>query len=459
MAFVLMPFCMTAAMFSESCAGKAPAGRSGFLIGTYRLQSWAQTEEHVKDIRDCGIDYVTGISSKTPEERMRVLDLFDKYGLCAVVTDAIQDLDPYRRRITESNVPLSKYDRVADIWKELGYANRRSSAMNYVCDEMQGTDFPHLGKIVAYQRRQLPGVLPYVNLFPSYAMPNFKPGMTNFEEIVMKQLGARNYREYIDLYCRYVPLGYVSYDFYLYAPSDDTFLPYLYENYEIVAEACRRTGRSFWFMPQVNSIRATEWISANKLRFQAFSAMAYGCENIQWACYTSGWWTNQVVDASGRKTEQYEKLKTVNAEIRRLAEQYMAFRNVATAYVGFKGQPKVLQKIGTGKAVENVSFLPFDGVRSMDGGPLLVGEMMPRCADSCDRAIFVCAADDPYDKGGTSRKLLFKADGANIRVVGQKGEVTPTRLDDGTFEVPIASNAAVLIIAESASRLVSRSGQ
>jgi hypothetical protein len=279
-------------------------------------------------------------------------------------------------------------------------------------------------------------------------MPNYKPGMTNFAEIVMSQLGDQNYREYIDLYCRYVPLDYISYDFYLYAPSDDTFLPYLSENYEIVAEACRRTGRSFWFLPQVNSIRPKEWLSGNKLRFQAFSAMAYGCENIQWACYTAGWWTNQVVNANGQKTEQYGKLKTVNGEIRRLSEPYMAFRNVATAYVGFRNQPKALCKIGLDKSVENVSFPPFSEIRTEDGGPLLVGKMMPRCADSCARAVFVCAADDPYDKGGKNRKLLFKTGGAKIRVVGRNQDMEPVIHDDGIAEVPIVSNEAVLMIAE-----------
>lgn len=435
-----------AATAAESAKGALD--RSKFQIGAWRLQTWAQTEEHVKDLRDCGIDFVTGIRSKSTEDRMRVLDLFDKYGLYAVVTETLQDLDPFRGRFTEVTVPLSKYDRAAEIWKERGYAARRSSAMNYVGDEMKGTDFPHLGKVVAYQKRLLPGVTPYVNLYPSYAMPTFKPGMTNFQEIVRRRIGANNYREYIDLYCRYVPLDYISYDFYMYAPRNDTFLSFVYDNYQIVAEACRKTGRSFWFIPQVNSIRAEEWTSKNKLRFQAFSAMAYGCESIMWACYTSGWWTNQVVDATGAKTEQYGKLKSVNGEIRRLAETYMDFRNVDTAYVGFKRQPKALEKFVEDKAVESASFMPFADVRAADGDPLLVGQMMPRDTASCSRAIFLFAADDPYDKGCRQRKVLFKADDAKLRVIGPERDVVPTRLADGTYEVPIVSNEALLIVAE-----------
>ena len=31
--------------------------------------------------------------------------------------------------------------------------------------------------------------------------------------------------------------------------------------------------------------------------------MAFGAENIIWACYTAGWWqANQVLDSQGNKT-------------------------------------------------------------------------------------------------------------------------------------------------------------
>ena len=72
--------------------------RSRFQIGAYRLQTWAQTEEHIRDIRDCGLDYITGVLSKSEKERRRVFALFDKYNLYAVVTDALKPLDSYRGR-------------------------------------------------------------------------------------------------------------------------------------------------------------------------------------------------------------------------------------------------------------------------------------------------------------------------------------------------------------------------
>ena len=40
--------------------------------------------------------------------------------------------------------------------------------------------------------------------------------------------------------------------------------------------------------------------------------MAFGAENIIWACYTAGWWSNQVVDENGEKTQQYAKMQKIN---------------------------------------------------------------------------------------------------------------------------------------------------
>jgi hypothetical protein len=62
---------------------------------------------------------------------------------------------------------------------------------------------------------------------------------------------------------------------------------------------------------------------------------------ITWACWTAGWWTNNVLDAAGVPTAQYAKLKKVNAELKRLGPEYMKFRSTATHFVGFaSGSPR-----------------------------------------------------------------------------------------------------------------------
>ena len=104
----------------------------------------------------------------------------------------------------------------------------------------------------------------------------------------------------------------------------------LYHTLNVVSEACKTYNRELWMVLQVNSNDPDLWISADQLRFQAFTAMAYGAKTLTWACYTAGWWYNHVLDKEGNPTEQYEKLKEVNAEIHALSTEYMEYTHIRT---------------------------------------------------------------------------------------------------------------------------------
>ena len=141
------------------------------------------------------------------------------------------------------------------------------------------------------------------------------------------------------------------------------------------------------------------------------------------------------MDASGCKTEQYEKLRRVNAEVRRIATTYMRFRNVATHFVGFDGMPDTLGASG-----------PFRSIKAMDGKPLLVGEMKPRGDAVREHALFVVAADDPYDRQCISRNIRVDVR-CCIGVVGCDGPISVKRGGDGMFTIPLRSNQAILLLA------------
>lgn len=93
---------------------------------------------------------------------------------------------------------------------------------------------------------------------------------------------------------------------------------------------CREYNKKLFVVLQVNSHNEDVFISENQLRFQAFSALAFGASAISWACYTAGWWHNQVLDINGNKTEQYNKLKRVNSEVKSLTREYICFKWVDT---------------------------------------------------------------------------------------------------------------------------------
>jgi hypothetical protein len=80
--------------------------------------------------------------------------------------------------------------------------------------------------------------------------------------------------------------------------------------------------------------------------------MAFGAESLTWACYTAGWWDNQVVDKQGNKTQQYDKLKKVNSEIHRFGPRYMLYTRRSTSFVGFEGKAIVSDVAEVGMDVD-----------------------------------------------------------------------------------------------------------
>ncbi len=409
--------------------GKERMDRSRLNIGAYFLQPYACSEQHVKDAKACGIDFIVCMRNERP-----VLDLFSKYGLGAIVSGVVPGWwggDGDNAGTLNKQNPLTKYDEAAKNFKD-----HPAIWGIDIGDEPSALDFPHYGKIMDRVKKLFPNQFPYLNLYPNYASV-----AKNTDSQTINQLGTTTYEQHIAAYCKNVAANYLCYDFYMYS----TDVNRAYDNLRVVADACQATNRSMWIVLQVNSDKEKLWISENQLRFQAYTAMAFGAENIIWACYTAGWWHNQVVDSTGKKTQQYEKLKKVNGEILTLGENYMKYRRNSTSFVGFEGQENSKWL----KGVRQVSESQFDGgvfkgVALTDGCPMVVGHMLSRSGNN-HSALFICPADDPYDKKPQSHELRFKVQGRKIAVTGVNGKVTPAKLEDGWYTIPVKSSSALLI--------------
>lgn len=408
---------------------KSRMDRSRLNIGTYILQPYARSESHIKDLSECGIDFVVCM-----ENDREALDLFSKYGVGAIVSGVLPgwwggDGDN-AGKLQETN-PLSKYIQAAGEFED-----HPAIWGIDIGDEPSALDFPYYGEVYATVDSLFPNQFPYLNLYPNYASVSQNTG-----EQTVNQLGTPTYDEHIQEYVRNVNSDYICYDFYCYSIN----IPKAYQNLIVVADACRKNERSMWIILQVNSNVEDKWISLDQLRFQAWTAMAFGVENITWACYTAGWWNNQVVDANGQKTEQYPKLKQINTEIRSLADAYMKYRNTATSFVGFDGTPW-LEEVPT-EPLQELNDGVFSGVCFTDGTPMVAGSMTAR-KKNAGNALFLTSADDPYGESGNSHTLKFKADGKKVTLNTCEGiqEITPDQ--EGWYTYTMTSNSAVLIEAK-----------
>lgn len=413
--------------------------RARFQIGAYCLNPpEIRTRPVIRGVRECGIDFLIGI----PADDVRALDICAEEGVGVVVNGVFPGWwggDGSRAGKMKETCPLEKYRKAA-----ARFVRHPAIVAVDIGDEPSALDFPHYRAVVESLRTWAPGLPLYLNLYPNYASVAANTGKQT-----RNQLGTATYAEHIARYAEQVPLSYLSYDFYPYMDNDaanDRFRLKMWDNFRIVADSCRATGRDFWYIPQVNSHYARIHMTENTLRFQAHAALAFGAVSITWACYTPGWWTNNVLRADGTPNPEYGRLKTVNAELRRLGDVFMRYRNVATHFVGFAPEEH-LDTIGI--AVRpSLDAAGFADVKAADGAPLVVGEMAAR-EKGRPGALFVLVADDMYDRHPAVRTVRFRApSGRRVRAWNGAGEAKVRDEGAGVFSVAVQSCGAVLLSAE-----------
>lgn len=398
--------------------------RSRLNIGAYYLAPYAGTDAHVRDLAACGIDVVINM-----RHDRAALDLLHRYGVGAVVSGIVPSWfggDGSNAGTMEASNPLSRYDSAAD-----AFTDHPAIWGIDAGDEPSSLDFPHYGRVIERIRLRFPHQFAYLNIYPCYALKG-----SNTAEDIRRQLGTGTYAQYIERYVQCVPTDYICFDYYLYSAS----LSGLYESLCTVSDACRQAGRSLFMVLQVNSSHPEVWISERQLRFQAYSALCFGAEMVIWACYTAGWWHNHVLDRQGGKTEQYEKLKAVNAELHALGAVYMAYRRVDTHFVGF-GNAECLQNTGR----FSVNALDAAGIFALhaEGGErLVVGEMIARSGDG-SAALLILAADDPAGERPHDCRIVFRTN-RSVRVL--MGARPLLRHEGDLFSFPLSSCQGAMIL-------------
>ena len=400
--------------------------RSRFQIGVFGYSDKLSDENRVREMKECGIDYVYGV----PVKARNVLDNLSKYGMGCVVDGVIPKPWGGGTRKAELLQGDFKGSFTSALDDYLMRMDHPAVWMFSFSDEPNAMDFPDMGHIVSLTHEKCPDIPVYVNLFPNYAL-----AAENSVSEVVSQLGTSNYIAHVESYDRCLALDYLSFDHYIYNDNREKSISNvarLQENFRIVADVCRRSGRSLWFVPQVNTQPKNKIkMSLNKLRFQAYLAMAYGAESLTWACWYPRWWDCNVYDRNDvRDDEVYGRLKAVNGEIRALSSKYMAYRNVRTECIG-----------GHGAAAEYNDGL-FKRVRAVDGAPLVVGGMVGR--KGTGQALLIFAAADPWGESSRERTVSFECP-KPIFARGVGGSMPVVRRQDGTCAITVVDSQCVFV--------------
>jgi len=239
------------------------------VIGAYILQPNAQTERHIKELAECGVELVVCLR---PNDRS-VLDLLEKYGVGAILSGVFPAWwggDGSKAGRMHELQPFELYQKAAE-----EFCDHPAVWGIDIGDEPSALDFPFLDEIARLVKNRFACGMPYLNLYPNYAAVS----QNNSTETV-NQLGTATYAEHIERYLATVDLPYISYDFYLYPQTANHNVAKMLENFRIVSDACRKSGKDFWFIPQVNDRREDHAPSLNMLRYQGYHALCYGATVI-----------------------------------------------------------------------------------------------------------------------------------------------------------------------------------
>ena len=431
---------LAAALFAFLANGRAAEpvdgatlGDDALMIGVSGFSEAVCNEKGVREVKEFGADFVRCVKIYNRE----TLDLLAKYGVKAVVKGVVPSWWGGKTELAglmHEQRPLSAYAKA-----KKRYVPHPAILAVDIGDEPSKSDFAHYAKVVKYLNGELPGVTFTLNLFPSYGSH-----IARTPEERLKQLGTASYQDYVRSYCEMFPtMKEVSSDIYPYSAPPEEVGAYILRrlaDLSILSRASREYGKRLVLTMQANSLFPELEMDLPRLRYQAFTALAFGVRRAIWVCYTPSWWENNILEKDGSKTPRYDRVRTVNAELHALARDFARFRQIGTRFDGFSAE----ERKALGDAVD-VRWRDFTAIRKIScDGKLVVGEFVSKDG-SGDTAVMVAAAWDPEGKAPGAKRLRFRANGT-VRIYGPKGEVTPSREHDGKYALDLDSDGAFFIV-------------
>lgn len=194
----------------------------------------------------------------------------------------------------------------------------------FVTDEPNATNFPDLGRLVAYLRSRDPVHLAYINLFPTYANNN--------------QLGNRGdkipaYQEHLRQYVDIVNPDLISYDHYQFSVKGDS--PDYFLNLALIRRAAQDAD-----LPFMNIVQACTWTPSmrvpkpDEMRYLVYTTLAYGAQGISYYVYCWPAHTGGIANPDGTPTVLYPALKQYNREFVAIARELQSLKSLGVYHAG-----------------------------------------------------------------------------------------------------------------------------
>ncbi|MQY13390.1 hypothetical protein SRB5_35380 [Streptomyces sp. RB5] len=342
-------------------------GGPDFPVGTFwPPHPFASTPERYAEVREAGFDFIiSGNYAGDGNIFQHQLRIAADTGLKMLISDDIQ-VRNMSRWFSISDNPADSlsvtpaeadalYKRAAD-----AYGPYASLAGFNFYDEPGAGWFPSLARALQIARARTPGLLPYVNLFPS--------------------TDANYYQSFVDV----VKPSLVSFDRYPLLSGGREDADY-FRNWAAVRKAALSADLPAWVFIQTLLYDNHRTPTAAELLWQINISLAYGAKGIQYFTY----WTPEAARGEGFGPA----LITVEGE---RTERWYAARDINTAWlhpVGRELKPLLPETVTHANEptlpAGAVGFTPGGGLVGITGQPVVLGTFTSRDTAVADRWVLV----------------------------------------------------------------------
>lgn len=313
----------------------------GLIVGGYY-----STKDELKYCNDAGIQFV--IASGVNRD---YLDTAQNYGVGVIATGYNY---PYSYMDMSDSVTQAYVN--ADI---RNYKDHPALWGDNVIDEPTSASYGNIAKAVDKYYSLHPNHIPFVNLFPMYANEDqlnehmtLKPAsvlLTPFSDHFNDQVNR--FKAYTSDYINTIDTDYICVDIYPYDAKlnsrGDTVKStgeYWIRNLDVLAEACRDTGRDLWVITQAAGLTKDgvkngdkRWCDeASDISQQVFASLAFGTKAIIHGIYGhQGWWDvdSHMIGSNGKPTDTYYAVSEVDGYIQDFAQVYGDYNYTSTYLV------------------------------------------------------------------------------------------------------------------------------
>jgi len=250
---------------------------------SFAVMAWGPSpanEQQLRDMREAGLN-ISGFCRAADLEKVRAAGL-----TCFVQAPAIDG-------INWLNPPAEGELRglVRTLRQEIG--GNPAALGVFLRDEPNAQMMPGLGKVSSLLRESMPGLWPYVNLFPA--------------RVSADRLGTSDYGSYVRMLVETIHQPFLSYDNYSLVGGE--MLDYFYTNLDMVRRLSLETKTPFWNCILANAHFNYMEPSDATFNLQVYASLAYGARGIQYFTYVSpaiGNFRLAAVDQFGNRTATWD---------------------------------------------------------------------------------------------------------------------------------------------------------